>query len=133
MKYNIGDKTVEYVSFAYEDVLKYAALSGDTNPLHVDKEYAQKNRFGEIIVHGMLASSVFSKILGTKMPGNGCIYLEQMLIFKKPVYIDTPLSARVEIVDITEKGKKKIIDLKTDLLDDTGQYLICGTAKVLVE
>ena len=84
----VGQKAQIEKIFSLEEVIDYAKLTGDNNPLHVDSEYAKESRFGENIVHGMFVMGVISKILGTVLPGNGTIYLGQDVRFKKPVYVN---------------------------------------------
>jgi len=99
------------MSFSYErkvletDVVEYAEISGDRNPVHLDEIYAQKSPFGSRVAHGMLTASFISKVFGMDFPGPGCIYLSQTLKFKKPVYINDTVSVNVEITDInTERS-----------------------------
>ena len=68
-------------SFSETEVKAFAELSGDTNPIHIDAEFARSSRFGERIVPGFLTASMFSAIIGTKFPGIGSIYLNQNMIF----------------------------------------------------
>ena len=67
------------------DVKAYAGISGDRNPVHMDDEYAEKSRYKKRIAHGMISSSFFSALFGTKLPGPGCVYVNQSLNFKRPV------------------------------------------------
>lgn len=68
-----------------EDIVKFAEVTGDSNPLHLDDDFARETMFGGRIAHGMLTASLFSAILGTKMPGPGCIYMSQSIRFRAPV------------------------------------------------
>jgi 3-hydroxybutyryl-CoA dehydratase len=68
-----------------EDIVKFAEVTGDTNPLHLDDEFARESIFEGRIAHGMLTASLFSAILGTRMPGPGCIYMNQSIRFRAPV------------------------------------------------
>ena len=70
------------------DIVAYAALSGDYNPVHLDSEYAAKTIFKERIAHGILSAGYISAIFGMKLPGPGAIYVSQTLFFKGPVKID---------------------------------------------
>lgn len=117
--------------FTMEDVRQFAGLSGDNNPLHVDEAYAEKGRFGRCVVHGILVSGLISKVLGTQLPGEGSIYLEQNLSFRKPVYVGDTVTARVRITEI--RPEKKIITLETNVYDQEDQCVILGTAKILYE
>ena len=82
------------------EIVGFAEVSGDNNPLHLDEEFAKTTLFGERIAHGMLSASFLSTIFGTIMPGPGCIYLSQNLRFKAPVKIGDTVTARVEVDDI---------------------------------
>lgn len=88
------------------DIKSFAGISGDRNPVHMDKEYAENSRFKKRIAHGMISSSFFSALFGTKLPGEGCVYVSQTLKFRKPVYIDDTVTATVVIERIdTEKRR----------------------------
>lgn len=117
--------------FTMEDVRQFAGLSGDNNPLHVDEEYAGKGRFGRCVVHGILVAGLISKVLGTQLPGEGSIYLEQNLSFRKPVYAGDTVTARARITEILTE--KKIILLETNVYNQKGDCVILGTAKMLYD
>jgi len=89
------------------DIKNYAGISGDRNPVHLDSEYAEKSMFKKRIAHGMISSSFFSALFGTKLPGEGCVYVSQSLKFRKPVYIDDTVVATVMIERI-EKEKRRV-------------------------
>lgn len=103
------------------DIKAFADISGDKNPVHIDETYAKESRFEKHIAHGMLSSSFFSALFGTKLPGYGCIYVGQNLKFRKPVYIGDMVTATIEVtlVDIKKRrvyfntyckvGKSKVI------------------------
>ncbi|MGL5523219.1 MaoC family dehydratase [Aeromonas veronii] len=103
------------------DIKAFADISGDKNPVHIDETYAKESRFEKRIAHGMLSSSFFSALFGTKLPGYGCIYVGQNLKFRKPVYIGDIVTATIEVtlVDIKKRrvyfntyckvGKSKVI------------------------
>lgn len=116
------------VRFEKEDVEKFANLTGDTNPIHLDEEYAQDTIFGKPIVHGFLVGSVFSRIFGTEYPGLGTIYLKQDLLFKAPVY--TGQYYFVEIVIVKIYGTKSRADVETNIYDDVGKLVLQGSALV---
>lgn len=80
------------------DILMFAGVSGDTNPMHLDAEFAASTRFGGRIAHGMLSASYLSTVFGTRLPGPGCIYLSQSLRFKAPVKAGDTVEARVTVV-----------------------------------
>lgn len=124
--FKIGQSCELRKIFSEEDVLKFASLSLDTNPIHIDKQYAEKSVFGKQIVHGFLSSSLISAVIGTKMPGPGSIYLHQNLNFKKPVYIGDEVKAIVTIKDINIE--KSIIYLDTMCYNSLDNIVIEGNA-----
>ncbi|TXE81325.1 MaoC family dehydratase [Campylobacter peloridis] len=89
------------------DVRKFAKLSGDNNPIHLDEEYAQKSRYKRRIAHGLFCASFFSALFGMKLPGKGCVYVSQTLNFKRPIYINDEVEAKIEVFQI-DKAKSKI-------------------------
>lgn len=80
------------------DIVLFAAVTGDTNPMHLNAEYAKDTVFGERIAHGMLAAGLITKVLGTQLPGPGTIYLSQTLKFRAPVRIGQTVTATVEVL-----------------------------------
>ena len=93
------------------DIVMFAGLSGDYNPVHMDREYAADTRFGQRIAHGLLTSSFLSRLLGMELPGKESVYLEQTLKFTKPVFIGDTITARAEILEIDYE--KRIFRLET--------------------
>ncbi len=87
------------------DIKAFAGISGDRNPVHMDEDYAQNSRYKRRIAHGMMSASYFSALFGTKIPGEGCVYVAQSLQFKRPVYIgDTVIAtATVTKVDLDKR------------------------------
>ncbi|RIA56663.1 MaoC family dehydratase [Dichotomicrobium thermohalophilum] len=92
-----------------DDVAAFAALTGDTNPVHHNQEYAARTRFKAPIVHGMLTASYISTVLGTKLPGAGAIYLSQTLKFLAPVYHGDTVVARAEITDLIAEKSRAVL------------------------
>ena len=89
-----------------EDIDKFAEISLDKNPVHLDEEYASKTIFKKRIAHGILVSGLISAVLGTKLPGEGAIYMGQELKFMAPVFIGDTITATVEIIElIAEKNR----------------------------
>jgi 3-hydroxybutyryl-CoA dehydratase len=80
------------------DIVLFAAVTGDTNPMHLNAEYAKDTIFGERIAHGMLAAGLITKVLGTQLPGPGTIYMSQSLKFRAPVRIGQTVTATVEVL-----------------------------------
>ncbi|MCL4158562.1 UNVERIFIED_CONTAM: hypothetical protein GTU68_012634, partial [Idotea baltica] len=99
-KFNVGDNASITKRFSSEDVVQFADVSEDNNPIHLDDAAAAESIFGQRVVHGMLVGSLFSALIGTKLPGKGSIYLGQNLSFKAPVMIDDEITATVEVTSV---------------------------------
>jgi len=82
------------------DVKAFAGISGDRNPVHLDEVYAQNSRYKKRIAHGMMSASFFSSLFGTKIPGEGCVYVSQSLQFKRPVYLNDTVTAIVTVTKV---------------------------------
>ena len=101
-KYTVGQKFNFSKKIEDIDVHRFAELSGDKNPIHLDDNFAEKSVFKKRIVHGMLIASYISKILGNDFPGKGAIYLGQNLKFLAPVFIGDEIQIIVELQKIRE-------------------------------
>ena len=111
------------------DILNFAGVSLDVNPLHLNEEYAKKTMFKGRIAHGIIGAGLISAVIGTKLPGEGTIYLSQNLKFIAPVKIGDTITAKVEIVELNQEKKK--VGLKTTCTNQNGVLVIDGEAKVL--
>ena len=131
MNLNVGDTASITRTITDADIRAFAELSGDRNPVHLDEAFANKTRFGRRIAYGMLGASLISAVLGTKLPGEGSIYLSQTLQFLGPVYIDDTITARVTVTKV--RDDKSIVTLETVCENQHGETLIRGEAVVLVE
>ncbi|MEP6601136.1 MAG: MaoC family dehydratase [Nitrospirota bacterium] len=114
-----------------EHIRGFAQLMGDDNPVHLDDEFAARTRFGRRIAHGNLAAAMVSRLLGTKLPGPGTIYLSQSLRFHGPVFPGDVLVATVTVTKIRED--KPIITLATVCSKEDGTAVLSGEATVLYE
>lgn len=110
------------------DILLFAAVSGDTNPVHINAEAAAASLFKERIAHGMLSAGFISAVLGTRLPGPGTIYLSQTLKFRAPVTIGQTVTATVEVTALD--AAKKRATLKTTCTV-AGKVVIEGEAIVI--
>lgn len=129
-RFQIGQKASLEKVFTDEDVRKFARISLDTNPVHLNDEYAANTIFKGRIVHGFLSGSLISAIIGTILPGEGTIYLNQTMNFRKPVRIGEKIKATVEVVGIREE--KNILTLNTYCENERGEIVIEGSAVVKV-
>ena len=88
-----------------QDIQQFAEVSGDTNPVHMDEAFADTTRFKKRIAHGMLSSSFISTVVGTQLPGPGCLYVSQTLKFRAPVFIDDEVVTTATVIDLnTRRG-----------------------------
>lgn len=123
-----GDKYTHEVSFTQADVVKFAEITGDFNPIHIDEEYAAKTIFKKPIVHGFLSAAVFSKVFGTLFPGEGTIYLSQEMKFMAPVFVNVNYEAQFEVLDVNVEKHLGVINCT--LLNPDGVACIVGVAKL---
>ena len=101
---NVGDFVAEKRTFSQEDINKFAEISGDKNPVHIDPDFVKKVGFYEgTVVHGALVNSFVSCILGTKMPGPGSIAVSQEMKFLKPLYVNDTVEGGVTVTDIKKR------------------------------
>ena len=124
----IGQEERMSAQFSMEKVKAFADLTEDFNPVHLDPVYASQTIFKGNIVHGFLVGSLFSTILGTKMPGEGSIYLKQNMKFVKPVYINDTVTAVATITDINYE--KQLVTLDTTCYNQDGVVVIEGDALI---
>lgn len=111
------------------DIVMFAGVSGDTNPVHLNHEFAAETMFKGRIAHGILSASFISTVIGTKLPGPGCIYVSQALRFKAPVKAGDTVIARVTVTKLIPE--KKFVELKTQCLV-LGKVVIDGEATIMV-
>ncbi len=116
-------------SFSQEQVEAFAAITGDKNPIHLDKDFAAKSIFKKRIMHGFLSSSVFSRIIGMHFPGNGAVYLSQSMKFLRPMFTDIVYKANVKVVASDIKNRFKLETIITST--DNGEMTIEGSAWIL--
>ena len=111
------------------DIITFAGISGDTNPVHLNHEFASETMFEGRIAHGMLTSSFISTVIGTKLPGPGCIYVSQNLRFKAPVKVGDTVAAHCTVTKlITEK---RFIELQTQCIV-RDKVVVDGEATIMV-
>lgn len=125
----IGDSASVKHTLTDKDIQLFAIMSGDVNPAHVDREYADSDMFHKIVAHGMWTGSLISTILGTLLPGPGTIYLGQTLNFLKPVGIGDTITARVTVT--SKEEAKKIVQLDCVCINQEGKEVMRGEARVL--
>jgi 3-hydroxybutyryl-CoA dehydratase len=111
------------------DVIGFARISGDDNPIHLCDTYAASSRFGERIAHGLYTASLISAVLGTRLPGPGAVYRSQTLNFHAPVKIGDVVTVTVEVVELVPQGRR--VRLACEAAVD-GRVVLDGEAIVSV-
>jgi phosphate acetyltransferase len=125
----IGQSARLLRSLTQQDIHAFAAVSGDTNPAHLNAEYANETLFHGVIAHGMWSGALISALLGAQFPGIGTIYLDQALHFSRPVRIGDTLTV---CVTVTAKDEhKKIVELACEAVNQNGEQVVRGVARVL--
>ena len=111
------------------DVYGFAGITGDFNPVHVDRVAAEETRFGKRIAQGMLTASFISTVIGMKLPGPGVIYVSQSLRFLAPVFIDDTITAEVEVTEVLpEKNRLRLL---TRCRNERGEVVAEGESWVM--
>lgn len=112
------------------DILQFAELSGDYNPVHLDEAYAKATRFGGRIAHGLFCSAMISALLGMELPGLGTIILSENMRFRYPVYINDTVIAQVQVAAIDPEKNRATISFVCK--NQFGKILMDGNAEVTV-
>lgn len=126
---NVGDSAEFTKTVTEADVVLFAGISGDFNPVHVNAEYAKNSMFKQKIAHGMLSASFISTVLGTQLPGPGCIYMGQELRFTKPVFLGDTVTVTCTVIEKIEE--KNRIKLETIARNQHGDAVITGFATIM--
>ena len=92
------------------DIITFAGISGDTNPVHLNHEFAKQTQFGGTIAHGMLTASLISTVVGTKLPGPGAIYMSQNTRFTAPVRAGDTITAVATVTDVNVEKRRCALD-----------------------
>ncbi len=124
-----GDSATVTKTITEADVLLFAALSGDINPVHLDEGYARGTRFGHRIAHGLLVAGLISTVIGTKIPGPGAIYAGQTLRFRRPVYLNETVTATATITKYDRSTGR--MTLETVCRNEAGDEVLTGEANIL--
>ncbi|WIG58420.1 MAG: hypothetical protein OJF49_001166 [Ktedonobacterales bacterium] len=124
----VGARAARTRTITANDIARFAELSDDHNPIHLDDAYAACSPFGRRIAHGMLTGALVSAVLGNDLPGPGAIYLAQSFRFLRPVYIGDTITASVEVTAI--RAEKRLVTLSTDCVNQHGEPVLSGEATV---
>lgn len=124
---HIGEKAYFHRTISDADVYQFAGLTGDFSRIHVDTEFAKKQRFGQPIAHGLLSSSFISTIMGMTLPGSGTIFLDQYVEFKAPTFFGDTITTEVEFVASEEKKNCYIGEFKGICTNQRGEVVCTAT------
>ena len=130
MEIKIGDSFSTSREVTDELVRKFAEVSGDYNPIHLDEEFASKTRFGKRIAHGMLSGAFISAILGNELKGQTVIYLSQTLKFVAPVFIGDTVTTTSTITNVREE--KGIVTFENVCTNQSGEKLVKGESVIMI-
>ena len=127
----VGDECSFCKQISNEDVLAFAEVTGDKNPLHLDDDYAKDTVFKERIAHGMISAGVISAAIAMKLPGPGTTYLGQSMKFTGPVKIGDTVTASLRVKELKEKTKFTIATITTTCVNQEGRVVVEGEATVI--
>lgn len=130
MKILLGEIATITKLFTKEEVNSYNKIILDSNPIHFDSDFAASTIFNKIIVPGLLVTSLFGGLLGSKLPGHGTILLGTNVKFLKPVFVDENVTASIEVINI--RSDKPIITFSTICKNSKNETVIEGTSIVKI-
>jgi len=122
----IGQRLTETRTFSQGDFNRFAALSGDDNPIHVDPDFAELTRFGGTVAHGMFLYGIVCGLLGSHLPGAGSVQLSQDLMFPSPTYVDEEVSIHLLVIHL----KRDTATLSTEIERPTGEFGLQGQTQL---
>ncbi|KAM7289471.1 hydroxyacyl-thioester dehydratase type 2, mitochondrial [Ixodes scapularis] len=123
---SVGDTVHAERTFTEADVETFAKLTGDTNPIHLDREYARRKHFQRRVVHGALINGIVSSVIGTKMPGPGSVVVRQLLDFPRPLFIGEPFRVTVKVTAV----RKAIVNCTYECITTYGKKVMSGEVKL---
>ena len=128
----VGDTASFEKTVSDEDIVAFARVTGDEQPLHLDDAFAARTRFKKRIAHGMLSAGYISAALGTQLAPNATVvYLSQSLRFMRPVYPGDTISAKLEVTSVDPE--KRFVTCTTECVNQDGQTVLTGEAVVMLD
>lgn len=124
----VGDCRSISRTIAEADVRRFVEMTGDDNPLHVDRSFAEETAFKDIVVHGMLGASFISTVIGTQLPGPGALWVSQNMDFLLPVRLGDELTVSCTVTAKHERDR--LLELDTRIVNQNGQAVLTGRGKV---
>jgi len=126
---SIGDTAFQLKTITERDIELFGEVTNDFNPAHFDAEYASKTMFKKRISHGMLVGSLFSKVFGMDLPGEGSIYISQTLRFRRPVFFGDVIKAVVTVKEINVEKNRVRFDCIA--FNQDGERVVVGEAEMM--
>jgi acyl dehydratase len=125
--FHVGQRASFTKTFTEDDVRRFVDITADTNPLHVDEAFAAASRFGRRVLHGMLTASMFSTMVGMKLPGTGAVYRAQTLRFVRPAFVGDTLTAHFVVTSI-DRAKHRL-EMDAWIENASGERVVEGTCE----
>lgn len=126
---SVGDWAEQRNVISLENAHKYAEITGDNNPIHFDTEIAYQSKFERPIAHGMILAGFISGVIGSELPGFGCLYEKQSLDFKRPVFYGDEIRTKVSVIKINLERNR--VTLYTECVNQKDEVVLTGEAVVL--
>lgn len=127
---SVGQEASLSTTVSEADIVAFAEISGDKNPVHIDAQYAASTMFKERIAHGMLSAAYISAVFGMKLPGPGAIYISQTLNFKAPVKIGDTVVTTVKVIELIAEKKRARFETVCSV---NGKAVVQGEAVLMVQ
>lgn len=124
----VGDSASLVRRITPQDVARFVEMTGDDNPLHVDRAYAETTPFKDVVVHGLLGASFISTLIGTKLPGEGALWVSQSFDFLLPVRLDDELTISVTVRE--KHARERLLGLEAQIVNQHRQVVLTGAGKV---
>jgi acyl dehydratase len=122
----VGQRARRSLTLTSQHVATFAELTGDYNPLHFDREFAERTRFGALVVQGGLTTGLLHALVAMDLPGPGSVFLSQQWKFTAPVFIDDTITAEAEVVSV--HATKPVTQLRIVVTRQTGETVLEGEA-----
>ena len=127
MRYHLGKTVTHKLILKQEDFNRFAVLSGDDNPIHVDPALSAQTRFGKPVAHGMLLYSLICRVLGSQLPGPGSLQVSQQLVFPAPAYADEEITISLEVLRISSSHPATISPSQARIINSPGRFVELNT------
>jgi 3-oxoacyl-[acyl-carrier protein] reductase len=126
----VGDTESIVKKITEADVRRFVEMTGDDNPLHVDRAYAERTAFKDIVVHGMIGASLVSTVIGTRLPGEGALWISQSFTFTLPVRLGDELTVSCTV--LAKNERERMLELEAQAVNQYAEVVLSGTGRVKV-